>query len=172
MWMRPQLHQLHLQCNACLSVQRMLVSATHACQRNACLSVQRMLVSATHACQRNACLSVRNDGHVQSTELSHPAGACARAGWRNLAPYDGGVSGWRLLWDRWCPVPSWRYGMKLPRHGPVCLRLCACATHELTASLHWMSSMILSGALLMLRHEAAQAGAHRPVPLQQTVAFD
>ena len=29
-------------------------------------------------------------------------------GWRNLAPYDGGLSGWRLLWDRWCPVPRWR----------------------------------------------------------------
>lgn len=30
-------------------------------------------------------------------------------GWRNLATYDGGLSGWRLLWDRWCPVPSWRF---------------------------------------------------------------
>ncbi len=34
--------------------------------------------------------------------LPHP-------GWRNLATYDGGLSGWRLLWDRWCPVPSWRF---------------------------------------------------------------
>jgi hypothetical protein len=29
--------------------------------------------------------------------------------WQNLTPYDGGVSGWRLLWDRWCPIPSLRY---------------------------------------------------------------
>ena len=23
------------------------------------------------------------------------------SGWRNLMPFDGGVSGWQLLWDRW-----------------------------------------------------------------------
>ena len=28
--------------------------------------------------------------------------------WRNLSAYDGGISGWRLLWDRWCPIPSLR----------------------------------------------------------------
>lgn len=28
--------------------------------------------------------------------------------WHNLTPLDGGLSGWRLLWDRWCPVPSLR----------------------------------------------------------------
>lgn len=28
--------------------------------------------------------------------------------WQNLSAYDGGVSGWRLLWDRWCPIPSLR----------------------------------------------------------------
>ena len=22
------------------------------------------------------------------------------SGWRNLMPFDGGVSGWQLLWDR------------------------------------------------------------------------
>lgn len=40
-------------------------------------------------------------------------------GWRNLQPYDGGVSGWRLLWDRVCPVPSWRYGTVLPRYASI-----------------------------------------------------
>jgi len=40
-------------------------------------------------------------------------------GWRNLQPYDGGVSGWRLLWDRWCPVPSWRYGTRMPRYSQI-----------------------------------------------------
>ena len=28
--------------------------------------------------------------------------------WRNLSAYDGGISGWQLLWDRWCPIPSLR----------------------------------------------------------------
>ena len=28
--------------------------------------------------------------------------------WQNLSAYDGGISGWRLLWDRWCPIPSLR----------------------------------------------------------------
>lgn len=28
--------------------------------------------------------------------------------WHALTPYDGGLSGWRLLWDRFCPVPAWR----------------------------------------------------------------
>lgn len=28
--------------------------------------------------------------------------------WHNLTPYDGGLSGWRVLWDRYCPIPSWR----------------------------------------------------------------
>ena len=28
--------------------------------------------------------------------------------WHNLTPLDGGLSGWRLLWDRWCPIPSLR----------------------------------------------------------------
>ena len=29
--------------------------------------------------------------------------------WHNLTAYDGGLSGWRLLWDRWCPIPALRY---------------------------------------------------------------
>ncbi len=28
--------------------------------------------------------------------------------WHNLTPIDGGLSGWRLLWDRWCPIPALR----------------------------------------------------------------
>ena len=28
--------------------------------------------------------------------------------WHNLTPLDGGLSGWHLLWDRWCPIPSLR----------------------------------------------------------------
>ena len=26
------------------------------------------------------------------------------SGWRNLMPFQGGVSGWQLLWDRWAVV--------------------------------------------------------------------
>ena len=29
------------------------------------------------------------------------------SGWRNLMPFDGGVSGWQLLWDRF--VRFWRF---------------------------------------------------------------
>ncbi|KAK9814559.1 hypothetical protein WJX72_007850 [[Myrmecia] bisecta] len=39
--------------------------------------------------------------------------------WHNLTAYDGGLSGWRLLWDRWCPIPSLRYGYKLPRYNQI-----------------------------------------------------
>lgn len=34
--------------------------------------------------------------------------------WRNLSAYDGGISGWRLLWDRWCPIPSLRCSLLGP----------------------------------------------------------
>lgn len=40
-------------------------------------------------------------------------------GWSSLTPYDGGLSGWRLLWDRWCPIPSWRTQLKLPRYAQI-----------------------------------------------------
>ena len=35
--------------------------------------------------------------------------------WRNLMPFAGGVSGWQLLWDRWCPIPSWRSNVHMPK---------------------------------------------------------
>ena len=49
--------------------------------------------------------------------------------WQNLSAYDGGVSGWRLLWDRWCPIPSLRCAQMdvaaprctpCQRHAPHC----------------------------------------------------
>ncbi|GLC44977.1 hypothetical protein PLESTB_001747900 [Pleodorina starrii] len=39
-------------------------------------------------------------------------------GWRSLTPYDGGLSGWRLLWDRLCPIPRWRFTAAAPPSGP------------------------------------------------------
>jgi lysophospholipid hydrolase len=33
--------------------------------------------------------------------------------WHNLTPYDGGLSGWQLLWDRWCPISAWRWVLNL-----------------------------------------------------------
>ncbi|KAK9862379.1 hypothetical protein WJX84_007181 [Apatococcus fuscideae] len=38
--------------------------------------------------------------------------------WHEITPYDGGISGWQLLWDRWCPIPSLRFFNKLPRIDP------------------------------------------------------
>lgn len=31
-----------------------------------------------------------------------------QSAWHNLTPYDGGLSGWQLLWYRWCPIPALR----------------------------------------------------------------
>ena len=39
--------------------------------------------------------------------------------WQNLSAYDGGVSGWRLLWDRWCPIPSLRCACACSAHPPM-----------------------------------------------------
>ena len=50
-----------------------------------------------------------------------------QSAWHNLSPYDGGVSGWQLLWDRWCPVKAWRYNVRIPRYS------------QLVNSLTWMS---------------------------------
>ena len=36
--------------------------------------------------------------------------------WHNLTPYDGGLSGWRVLWDRYCPIPSLRFAGGSPNH--------------------------------------------------------
>ncbi|DBB17173.1 TPA: hypothetical protein ACH3X3_014241 [Trebouxia sp. C0006] len=47
--------------------------------------------------------------------------------WHNLTPFDGGLSGWRLLWDRWCPIPRFRFGIKLPRY------------QQIVNALTWMS---------------------------------
>ena len=34
--------------------------------------------------------------------------------WADITSYEGGLSGWRLLWDRWCPIPSLRCKPILP----------------------------------------------------------
>lgn len=47
--------------------------------------------------------------------------------WHGLTPFDGGLSGWRLLWDRVCPVRGWRFNVTVPRY------------RELVNALSWMS---------------------------------
>ena len=39
--------------------------------------------------------------------------------WHNLSVHDGGVSGWQLLWDRFCPIPSWRFNVRVPGYAAV-----------------------------------------------------
>ncbi|EIE18912.1 patatin-domain-containing protein, partial [Coccomyxa subellipsoidea C-169] len=43
--------------------------------------------------------------------------------WHNLTPIDGGLSGWRLLWDRWCPIPALRCASlsdtSMPRYNQI-----------------------------------------------------
>jgi len=43
--------------------------------------------------------------------------------WHNLTPLDGGLSGWRLLWDRWCPIPSLRCFLPI-RQSPFLQQVC------------------------------------------------
>ena len=42
--------------------------------------------------------------------------------WHNLTAYDGGLSGWRLLWDRWCPIPALRHVLFESPAGSGCKR--------------------------------------------------
>lgn len=39
--------------------------------------------------------------------------------YREVTPIHGGVSGWRMLWDRLCPFPRLRFGIKLPRYNQI-----------------------------------------------------
>lgn len=39
--------------------------------------------------------------------------------WQNLTPYEGGISGWQILWDKWCPVPSLRFGAQMPKYSQL-----------------------------------------------------
>ncbi|GAB4820172.1 hypothetical protein N2152v2_007218 [Parachlorella kessleri] len=52
-----------------------------------------------------------------------------QSAWHDLTPYDGGLSGWQLLWDRWCPIPAWRYNYRIPKY------------NQLVNALTWMSHM-------------------------------
>lgn len=36
--------------------------------------------------------------------------------WQSLATIDGGLSGWRLLWDRLCPIPNMCFNIIAPRY--------------------------------------------------------
>lgn len=42
-----------------------------------------------------------------------------QSAWLNLSPTDGGVSGWQLAWDKICPVPRWRFGIRIPGHAQL-----------------------------------------------------
>ena len=50
--------------------------------------------------------------------------------WQNLTPYEGGISGWQILWDKWCPVPSLRFGAQMPKYS------------QLINQLTWMSHSV------------------------------
>lgn len=62
--------------------------------------------------------------HIAQVDVEDKA---TNTSWANMTPYDGGLSGWHLLWDRLCPVPQWRFGTKAPRY------------RELVNALSWMS---------------------------------
>jgi predicted acylesterase/phospholipase RssA/CRP-like cAMP-binding protein len=42
-----------------------------------------------------------------------------QSSWEDLSSTDGGISGWKILWDRWCPVKKWKYGIRVPGHASI-----------------------------------------------------
>ena len=39
--------------------------------------------------------------------------------WENLSSTEGGISGWKLLWDKICPFNYLRFGIRLPSHAQL-----------------------------------------------------
>lgn len=56
--------------------------------------------------------------------------------WSNLSmPVEGVLSGWRILWDRWCPIASWTSGQRFPRQQHMLNALCGMAHSQNLANL-------------------------------------
>lgn len=56
--------------------------------------------------------------------------------WSNLSmPVEGVLSGWQILWDRWCPIPSWTSGQRFPRQQHMLNALCGMAHSHKLANL-------------------------------------
>ncbi len=56
--------------------------------------------------------------------------------WSNLSmPVEGVLSGWQILWDRWCPIPSWTSGQRFPRQQHMLNALCGMAHSQNLANL-------------------------------------
>jgi predicted acylesterase/phospholipase RssA/CRP-like cAMP-binding protein len=56
--------------------------------------------------------------------------------WSNLAmPVEGVLSGWQIMWDRWCPIPSWTSGQRFPRQQHMLNALCGMAHSQNLANL-------------------------------------
>lgn len=56
--------------------------------------------------------------------------------WSNLSmPVEGVLSGWQILWDRWCPIPSWTSGQRFPRQQHMLNALCGMAHSQNLAHL-------------------------------------
>lgn len=50
-----------------------------------------------------------------------------QSAWAGMTPSDGVMSGWKLIWNEWCPVPSWRFKFHLPGKG------------QMVSALTWMA---------------------------------
>lgn len=56
--------------------------------------------------------------------------------WSNLSMHvEGVLSGWQILWDRWCPIPSWTSGRRFPRQQHMLNALCGMAHSQNLAHL-------------------------------------
>jgi len=56
--------------------------------------------------------------------------------WSNLSmSVEGVLSGWQILWDGWCPIPSWTSGQRFPRQQHMLNALCGMAHSQNLAHL-------------------------------------
>jgi len=88
---------------------------------------------------------------------------------RSLAPLDGGISGWRLLWERANPFAPVRDGSSAPRYGTLVSALMAAvmqrqlrqAAREHPIHLHLRPRVSLRGVLTRPDQEAVVRAAYK-----------
>lgn len=100
---------------------------------NACMHKSHLLACSACMTCRPACCSAQVKSSGCAASINPWGGGQVdvedkqSGAWHTLTPYDGGLSGWRLLWDRMCPVPSLRFGKAAPRY------------RELVNALSWIA---------------------------------
>ena len=82
--------------------------------------------------------------------------------WRELTPFKGGLSGWKLLWDRICPFQGLRCGAV---HNPTAVHWHRVAYQPPpTASLHEADSVTLLHYYIQILVLCYGSGIGHPQP--------